>query len=443
METRHLAGTIIVCLASLATADEFRANVRTAGNQSNVAITAQRNGPFAIAWSSYFSGSGRSNDIIVRRFRPDGRAAGDEFRVNAIRTGNQTEPALAISDEGLLFVVWQGPGAEDDEDIFARVFDLTGQPITDEFGVNAHVAGRQLYPRVTACANGVFAVVWESRQPDETISVRGRLFDSAGVAVGDEFLVDEGLWKCRYPDVAADGAGGFATVWMRDRSSKAIYARLFDAKGAAMGAPLAVSTAGIASVTRPSIAMNETGDFVVVWDGDPKLASLDDIHARRYGPGGMPRSGSFVVNAYRDGRQQWPRVAMGTGGGFVVVWQHEDDNSEFGADVAAQHFDRNGQPCSSEGILNSHVDGKQRYPVVAMSRHGAAIAAWESDDQDGSGYGIFARVEAGADVNADGVTDFGDFCLLGRSWRGDTRDLTGDGSVDARDLKKLCRHWLE
>ncbi|MHC4521110.1 MAG: hypothetical protein ACYTAS_21155, partial [Planctomycetota bacterium] len=222
-----------------------------------------------------------------------------------------------------------------------------------------------------------------------------------------------------------------------------IVARLFDSNGVASTEPFAVSTAGIASVTRPSIAMNEAGGFVVVWDGDPRLARLDDIHGRCFGPDGTPRSDPFVVNSLREGRQQWPQVAVDGNHGFIVVWQHEHEDPNVATDIFAQRFAGDHGPAGDEFKLNGYVAGKQRYPAVALSGHGSAFVAWESDDQDGSDYGIFARITLGADMNADGAVDFRDLSVLGRSWRGNGDDLTGDDLVDARDLEALCRHWLE
>ena len=453
MDTRHLLFTILLCAAGLAGADEFQANVRTAGNQCHPAIAADADGRCVLVWSSYFSSGGRSNDIVARHFDPNGSPAGDELQLNATRVGNQTEPAIAIGGTGCLFAAWQGPGADGDEDIFARVFDPNGQPLTDELAVNIDPAGRQLYPSVAASESGTFIVVWESQRVDEIgeiSSIYGQRFDADGMAVGDERLIDAGVWDCRYPDVAMDRVGNFAVVWLQDRTSNTVRACLFDPNGRATTEPFDVSTADITSLTRPSIAMRATGDFVVVWDGDPNLASRDDIHARCFEPNGTPQSEPFPVNSLHEGAQQWPQVAMGAAHAFAVVWQHEHQDPNIASDIFTRRFGLDGRPIGEEVKLNGYVAGRQRYPEAAMASDGSLIAAWESDDQDGSGYGIFACIEPApptADLNADGTVDFRDFRRLGGSWlaSGPTEvgDLTGDGWVNSRDLEILCQHWLD
>ncbi len=43
--------------------------------------------------------------------------------------------------------------------------------------------------------------------------------------------------------------------------------------------------------------------------------------------------------------------------------------------------------------VNTYTLDEQRYPAVAMANDGSCLAAWESNGQDGSGYGIFAVLE--------------------------------------------------
>jgi len=449
MATPHFLCTVILCTAGLAAADEFPVNIRTAGNQCNPAIAAAVDDGFVLVWSSYYSSSGRSNEILARRFDPNGSAVGDEFQINATSAGNQTEPAVAISEAGLLFVVWQGPGADGDEDLFARMLDPNDVFVTDELAVNTEEAGRQICPSVAACKDETFIVVWENQPPDAIggpTTVSGQRFDPNGASIGPELSIDEDLYDCRYPDIDVDGAGCFVVTWLQDRTRKTVRARLFDPNGLATTGPFDVSTADIVSVTRPSIGMWESGDFIVAWDGDPNLASRDDIHARCFEPNGTPRSEPSQINSLSEGPQQWPQVATCDANAFVVVWQHEHDDPNLATDIFARQFDIAGQAIGAEFKLNGYVAGKQRYPDVTIAADGSFISAWESDDQDGSGYGIFACVAppgTAADLNVDGTVDFADFALLAHSWRAGDNPTAGDGWADALDLKRFCRHWLE
>lgn len=394
MRSTFLTGLIVLVLQTLSPAAEVRVNTRTASSQSNAAVAMTPAGDSVVVWSSYFTSSGRSNDIFARRLDAKGAFLGDEFRVNMTTEGNQTEPAVAMDGQGRFAIVWQGPGP-DEEDIFLRLFKPSGNTITDELLVNLGTPGRQLYPSVAFGGTGTLVVAWESRVTTgdtEKAAVRLQRFDPNGSGLGGVIVADTTTYDARYPDVAVDGRGRFAVVWMRDRSSHPIVVRLFDASGMPVTDPLEVNTDSIASVTRPSIAMNSRGYFVVTWDGDPARASEDDIHARLYHPNGTARGEPFLVNTIRPGTQQWPRVAMNDANEFTVVWMH-DTGDPNATEIAARYFDSQGVPVGEQFQLNTYTLDQQRYPDVAMAADGSYLAAWESNGQDNSAYGIFAAFE--------------------------------------------------
>ena len=374
---------------------EFQINTRTSNNQANPAIAMDANGNFMIVWSSYFTGD-RSNEIFGQRFDPNCTPVGGEFQINTTTTGNQTESSIAMNAVGSFVVAWQGPGI-DEEDIFIQQFDPNGQPLDYELLVNSYIQGRQRYPKVAMNRDGVFVVVWESEKAKAgTTVVSCQLFDVNGLAVGEEFDVDAPA-DCRYPDVAMDPNGNFAIVWMQDENKNSIRGRLYDANGTAETELFEVSTINFSSVTRPSIAMDANGYFVVTWDGDPNKAGLDDIHARLFDPNGTALGEQFTVNTTLAEAQQYPQVSMNNKGEFVIVWETEIEAHTTERDIFGQRFDSLGQPVGDEFLINTYVEGDQRYPDIALGENGVFVTVWQSDEQDGSGYGIFGEMNSIAD----------------------------------------------
>ena len=155
-----------------------------------------------------------------------------------------------------------------------------------------------------------------------------------------------------------------------------------------------VNAEDISSLTRPSIAMNSGGYFVIAWDGDPNRAGDDDIHARLYDPNGLPAGEPFLVNTTRTGAQQWPQVAINDANEFVIVWEHGTSDPNAATDIFARRFDGQGQPVGDPFQLNTYTQDRQRYPDVAVAADGSFVAAWESENQDGSSYGVFAHLAA-------------------------------------------------
>ena len=390
---------------------EFQVNTHTNNDQKNADIAMEPNGSFVVVWSSYGQ-DGSSNGIIGQRFDPNCNPLGEEFQINTTSSGNQTEPAVAMDAAAGFVVVWHGPGLieEDEEDIFAQRFDPNGFLIGGEFRVNSITSGQQLYPSAAMDRNGTFVIIWESENiPEEgKKAICGQLYDSNGVEIGNEFVINEGPSVFRYPVVAADANGNFAVAWLDDRSSNSIWARLFNADGSVRTDTFEVSTENFSSVTRPSIAMDAGGRLVVAWDGDPKLAGLDDIHARLLDPNGMPLGDQFIVNTTLDGPQCYPRVAMNDPGEFIIVWEIQTDPNISEREIFGQCFNNLGRPVGDEFLINTFVEGDQRYPSVAISEAGRFVTVWQSDTQDGSRYGIFAeigQIADSSDFNNDGLGD--------------------------------------
>lgn len=395
MRSKCLLRVVFVCALPAVLAAEVQVNVRTSGSQANPAVATDAAGASIVVWSSYFSGPGRSNDVLARRLDPLGGFADDEFQVNVMTEGNQTEPVVATDHRGGFAVAWQGPGL-DREDIFLRLFDPNGQPATDELLINSTTAGRQLYPSV-AMNDATLTLAWESREIVDDVnrtSVHAQVFEPNGAALSGEITPDAATYDCRYPDIAVDGSGRFVAVWIQDRSSHPIMARLFDPNGAPATDAFQVNAESLTSLTRPSIAMNSAGYFVIAWDGDPNRAGDDDVHARWYEPNAVPMGKPFMVNTIRTGAQQLPQVAINDANEFVIVWEHGTGDPNAATDVFARRFDTRGQPVGDQFQINTYTQDRQRHPGVAVAADGSFIAVWESEGEDGASYGVFAHIAA-------------------------------------------------
>jgi hypothetical protein len=426
--------------------------VRTSSAQANPAVAMTDTGNVIVVWSSYFASSGRSNEIVARRFAlTAGLPEEEEFQINAISEGNQCEPDVATTGRGGFVVVWQGPGL-DEEDIFARWFDPNGVPVGDEQLVNSSTAGRQVCPRVAAGETGA-CVVWERRgdpNSGERSLVCAQRFDSNGVPQGEALVVDDDTYDCRYPDVAMDARGWFTVVWLQNRTNKTVFAQCFDADGISLAEPFAVSQTSCCSITRPAIAMNRNGCFVVTWDGDPNRAGEDDIHARCYDPTGTPCGPQFRVNVLQTGAQQHPRASINDANEFVIVWEHETGDPNAVTDVFARRFHGAADPIATPFRINADTFGKQQSAAPALAADGSFVAVWEDAEPNDFDYDVIARIigpPLAADFDGDGSVTLFDFATFGCQWReqapGTSVDLNQDGSVDARDLAAFTRQWLK
>lgn len=103
-----------------------------------------------------------------------------------------------------------------------------------------------------------------------------------------------------------------------------------------------------------------------------------------------PNGNEFRVNTFTTGRQVFPSIAMDTNGDYVITWQSDDQDGS-GLGVYAQSYNAAGTPFGSEFRVNTYTTNGQGSPSIAMDTDGDFIIAWQSDGQEGNGYEVYAQ----------------------------------------------------
>ena len=108
----------------------------------------------------------------------------------------------------------------------------TVTPVGLEFRVNTFTTNTQAVPAIAMDADGDSVVVWESLRDGSGFGIYGQRYDKSGAPVGTEFLVNNVTTNDqRSPSVAMDATGGFVVVFEsfgQDGSSYGVYARRFN-----------------------------------------------------------------------------------------------------------------------------------------------------------------------------------------------------------------------
>lgn len=169
------------------------------------------------------------------------------------------------------------------------------------------------------------------------------------------------------------------------------------------GVEFRVNTATPGEQSTPSIAALSDGGYIITWTSDLQDGSGYGIYAQRYDSSGTPVGGETQINTTTAGGQDWSDVTAVEGGGYVITWSSngQDGSSE---GIYAQLYDSSGAAVGVETRVNSTTANTQTLPVVAPLQSGGYVITWESNLQDGSGYGIYAQA-----YNADGTTSGTEF----------------------------------
>jgi hypothetical protein len=318
---------------------------------------------------------------------------GPEFRVNTYTTGAQRSPA--IDKQGDNFVVaWESDGQDGDlSGIFARSLLPTGVPLGPEFQVNTYTTAAQHVASVGG-TNGFSVVAWQSEGQDgDQGGIYARRFDAGG-PVGGEFRVNTFVeFDQVTPAVDAEKAGNFVVVWAslgQDGSDSGIFAQRYSSAGSPMGGEFRVNTWTTGFQGHPAVAMEpDDGAYVVLWDGEGPGDSAG-VFGQRFLTSGPPLGPQFLVNTFPAGNQSYPAVASDITR-FCVAWQSDgEDGSGYG--VYRRPYNLwSGQPEGAAGRVNAFTAGSQAHPTVAMVGIGSAVIAWDDDTQDPQG-GVYGRL---------------------------------------------------
>lgn len=403
----QLSAVAVLLLATGSWA-EFQVNTYAEHNQTHAAVAMNDAGDFVVVWRSH-PADGRGGGVYARPFDAGGAALCDEFKVNSAPADvDNWTPAVAMGPSGDFVVAWVAPG-ESGTDVMARLFDRQGLTLTDEFRVcDLRPGVTQSMPSIAAGPTGNFVIVWVSRSADCRTAkcyVMGRLFGPDAAPLGDDFLVNEypedqdrplGYWYAQgcWPDVGMDESGRFVVAWIRMGDTwnrpygETIMFRRFEADATPADAVACVTCDLNSRWYGPSVAVDRSGEFAVVWASGPFPY---DIVAQHFDPNGTATAEPYMVNATMEGNQGHPQVATNGQGEYLMVWDSQDYDGDC-CGVCRQRCGRGPALLGDEETVNTYVIGRQWYPDVAMAADGACVVVWISERQDGSGYGVFAEV---------------------------------------------------
>ena len=379
---------------------QFQVNSYTTGIQYHPAVATDGAGAFVIVWASFGSaGTDSSNTSVqARRWAADGTPLGAPFQVNAYTTSTQRFPALAAASDGAFRVVWSSLGSSgtdtSDVSIQARRYLSSGSAAGAQTQVNSFTTLEQEFPAVAADSAGNYVVAWESAGSSGSDtsgqSIQAQRFAANGAALGGQFQVNTyTTGGQRYPQLAVDASGNFVVVWHSygsvgtDGDSASIQGRLYAANGAAIGGQFQVNSYTTSGQRYPTAAVDGAGNFIVVWDSFGSSGtdtSSFSIQAQRYAADGAALGAQFQVNTYTTNAQRYPSVAADSAGNFVVVWQSvgSSGTDSDSSSIHGRRFAAAGVPMGGEAQVNSYTTSIQELPVVASAAAGDFVVVWTS-----------------------------------------------------------------
>ena len=295
-----------------------------------VSIAELGGGEFAVVWSQWDSMS-FDLEIMQQTFAVDGSPLSSAAPVTLNPFNSMDANTAVVRRPGDLMVVWEHvsdvfEGFE--REIRARFLPFAGPP-----GPPVTVNGSPLglvdnEPEVAATADGRVLVVWSNQScaPDDPSDgcIRGRHYTAAGNPAGPEMLINSFTTGSQTQPVVAASNDGFVVAWKsEDCGDDCIQVRRFSADAKALGPEVRADLTGADFVGYPGVGATGRGEFAVVWVRRVGAESLP--FARAFDSSGQPLTGEFKVDNDNTVEPRWAATAMNDGGEFVVVWNDAFD----------------------------------------------------------------------------------------------------------------------
>jgi hypothetical protein len=277
--------------------------ISTATNcyQLNPAVAALANGNAVVVWGSF----GQDNadgfqGVYAQVVSPSGQKIGGEFPVNTFTPFNQRTPAVAALPNGNFVVAWVSEGerstasvapdgtyngGQNSVDIFARLFDTSGNALSGEFLVNtdSNVCAN---PAVAVASDGTFTIAWGEKNTliaNNSWDIYSRQFTAPGSG-GAVQVVNTQLYGDQYSPRIASLGTNYLVSWTslgQDGSREGVYAQFLQG-GAKAGPEFRVNTTVLNSQEYQAVASDGASRFMAVWSSYVGVTYGMDLYAQRY-----------------------------------------------------------------------------------------------------------------------------------------------------------------
>jgi hypothetical protein len=191
--------------------------------------------------------------------------------------------------------------------------------------------------------------------------------------------------------------GSFLVAWYSDNTgidtNFEIYAqRLNGLTGAKLGTEYLINSYTTNNQIHPRISTLSNSSVVVTWMTYLQDGSGYGIYAGRFnGITGTGIGGQFQCNTYTLNDQGYPAIASLRNNSFIVAWESSNQDAS-GYGIYGQRFDgTTGTPLGIEFQINTYTTDDQLQASVATLLDGSFLVTWSSNLQDGSGSGIYAK----------------------------------------------------
>jgi hypothetical protein len=381
--------------------DDFLVNDDVgSADQSVPSISMDAAGNFVIVWYDLRNANW---DIYYQRYNDAGTALGVNTKVNDDTEGaSQEHPSISMDPAGNFVIVWSD-NRNNNYDIYYQRYTSTGGALGVNTKVNDDTGSfKQWDPSISMDAAGNFVVVWQDER-NVNRDIYYQRYTSTGGALGVNTKINDDAGNADQiaPSILIDVTGNFVIVWHDFRNANwDIYYQRYTSTGGTLGVNTKVNDdAGTEWQFYPSISMDVTGNFVIVWQDFRNINW--DIYFQRFTSTGAALGTNIKVNDDAGSmHQKNPSISMDGVGNFVIVWQ-DDRYGQTDHDIIGQRYFSNGNPNGANYLIVANGPNNAVLSPVVYADNSNIIFSWQ-DNRRSEGWDIYAKIVS---WNWNGVTN--------------------------------------
>jgi hypothetical protein len=295
-------------------------------------------------------------NIVGSRINNGGNVTDGTPIAIAAQTGSQSNPTMAVAQNGDFVTVWTD-GRTGDADIYTTRLAPNGTAVTSTTGLPVTTATNlQLRPEIAANAVGDrFLVTWHDRRNHAATSedIYGAIIDANGAVVVADIAISTEAGSQVLPRISFDStASQWVVVWQDRRSGS--Y-RLYSARVTAAGTVRdqgGIPIGGTVEQTDHAIVFGTTRSLLVWREGD----DLRGTRLRIASDALVIEDTTRINVSSAAGIQRSPTVAYAgdPGAHFVVAWT--DSRNPANSDIYGIGLDQSGAIDGSEHVIANSTE---------------------------------------------------------------------------------------